>query len=113
MVLAEQPLCPRCKDAGYIVPAVDVDHDDNDPTNNERANLIGLCHACHSAKTRATMHRRFLPLPPPKGCDANGIPLDPAHPWRQSVARLLEKSPATEAGEPTGSTHAQRRETGV
>ncbi len=70
MVLAEQPLCPRCKDQGYIVPATDVDHDDNDPTNNERSNLVGLCHAHHSAKTNRDMGHRE-----PIGCDVDGWPL--------------------------------------
>lgn len=51
-VLAEQPMCADCYNAGRLTLATDVDHADNDPSNNERSNLIGLCHACHSAKTR-------------------------------------------------------------
>ena len=39
-----------------------------------------------------------------KGCDANGMPLDPHHPWN------VEKSPATEADEPTAPLHARSRE---
>lgn len=93
-VLSEQPLCPRCKDEGYIVPAVDVDHDDNDPSNNDRRNLIGLCHAHHSAKTHQDMgHRTAV------GCDVHGRPLP----------RLLEESPATKAHEPSASNRAHRR----
>jgi hypothetical protein len=83
------------------VMATDVDHIDNDPTNNERSNLASLCHACHSAKTMAELHGRTVTV---KGCDANGMPLDPRHPWN------LEKSPATKGGEPSGSLHAQDRE---
>lgn len=79
-VLSDEPLCPECRDQGLLVPATEVDHIDNDPTNNARENLQGLCRAHHSAKTHADMgHRVRL------GCDADGIPNDPAHPWRQAV----------------------------
>jgi len=80
LVLTEQPLCPECQKQGLLVDAVDVDHIDNDPSNNERTNLVGLCHSHHSAKTRAWMNggvRRVM------GCDADGMPLDPEHPWRK------------------------------
>lgn len=51
LVLSEQPLCPRCKEAGYLEFASEVDHVDNDPTNNLRDNLEGLCKQHHSQKT--------------------------------------------------------------
>lgn len=78
-VLRAQPLC-RCGEW-----ATDVDHKDNNATNNERSNLQGLCHECHSRKTQADMGNRVR-----WGCDANGMPLDPSHPWHS------EKSPATD-----------------
>jgi 5-methylcytosine-specific restriction enzyme A len=86
LVLTEQPLCPECQKQGLLVTAIDVDHIDNDPSNNERSNLVGLCHPHHSAKTRAWMNggRRVV-----RGCDANGSPLDPAHPW--SIADCCNK----------------------
>lgn len=52
LVLSEQPLCPECQAAGYLVPAIEVDHIDNDPTNNLRENLQGLCKLHHGQKTR-------------------------------------------------------------
>ena len=52
LVLTEQPLCAHCLDEGSFSPATDVDHVDNDPANNARSNLVGLCHRCHSRKTR-------------------------------------------------------------
>lgn len=55
-VLAEQPMCADCYSAGRMTLATDVDHADNDPANNELSNLVGLCHACHSAKTRRWMN---------------------------------------------------------
>ena len=52
LVLTEQPMCPTCIATGYIGHAVEVDHIDNDPANNLRDNLIGLCKMHHGQKTR-------------------------------------------------------------
>lgn len=71
-VLCEQPICDHCQ----MEPAIEVDHVDNDPSNNERSNLVGLCRSCHSRKTQADMGHRVK-----YGCDANGMPADPRHPW--------------------------------
>lgn len=84
-VLSEQPLCEHCIKRGFVVSATDVDHVNGDPTDNSRDNLAALCHECHSRKTMGGK----------LGCDAQGMPLDPAHPW-------FQKSPATEAHEPHG-----------
>lgn len=106
-VLAEQPLCPECRDQGLLVPATEVDHQDNDPSNNSRDNLVGLCKTHHSAKTAAEMRGH---KPKVKGCDVHGNPLDPHHAWhRGTIAPLLEKSPATDQPEPHGSLRARRR----
>lgn len=109
LVLKEQPLCPECGDQGLIVPATEVDHQDNDPCNNERSNLVGLCKPHHSAKTAAEMRGQ---KPKVKGCDAMGRPLDPDHAWNQGTVEPLlrgQKSPGTEGHKPTGSTRARRR----
>lgn len=58
VVLAEQPLCPDCHAAGVLRLALDVDHADGDPTNNDRSNLIGRCRPCHSRKTRIEAQAR-------------------------------------------------------
>ena len=80
-VLAREPLCRHC---GKV--ATDVDHISGDPSDNRDANLQPLCHACHSHKTgRERAGLRML-----HGCDASGMPRDPAHPWN-------EKSPAGES----------------
>lgn len=71
-VLREQPLC-ACGCHGL---ATDVDHINNDPTDNRRENLQGLAHECHSRKTQQDMGKRVT-----WGCDEHGMPLDPNHPW--------------------------------
>lgn len=76
LVLAEQPLCPECKERGILEPATEVHHMDDDPTNNDRGNLVGLCKPCH---TRHTL--RDMGMNVSYGCDASGWPLDPAHHW--------------------------------
>jgi 5-methylcytosine-specific restriction enzyme A len=107
LVLHEQPLCPDCRDQGLLIPATEVDHQDNDPSNNSRDNLVGLCKPHHSAKTMAELHGR---KPKVKGCDEHGNPLDPHHQWKRgTVAPLIEKSPATDQPKPTGSLRAHRR----
>lgn len=77
-VLAAKPLCVHCLDRGLLIAATDVDHRDNDPTNNDRDNLDPLCHQCHSRKTQADMGKRVS-----HGCDINGMPMDPSHPWNK------------------------------
>lgn len=71
-VLRASPLCASCRTQW----ATDVDHADNDPTNNAPENLVALCHECHSRKTQADMGKRIS-----YGCDERGMPLDPDHPW--------------------------------
>lgn len=89
-VIAEQPLCGQCEREGRYVAGNEVDHIDNDPTNNERSNLENLCKACHSRKTNRDMGHNVA-----YGCDANGMPLDPNHPWNR------EKSPGPQPAKPT------------
>ncbi|NEX63453.1 HNH endonuclease [Noviherbaspirillum sp. 17J57-3] len=108
LVLAEQPLCADCERCGWTTPANEVDHADNDPTNNERSNLIGLCRPCHSRKTQHFEHYKrtgqWLPI---KGCDVHGRPLDPLHFW--NTDRRAQKSPEQNGPEPAMGTHARDR----
>ena len=41
------------------------------------SNLRGVCHACHN---RITAHGQAMR---PKGCDAQGWPIDPDHAWNR------------------------------
>jgi 5-methylcytosine-specific restriction endonuclease McrA len=42
-------------------------------------NLQSLCGRCHAAKSAAERSGR-----PMIGCDVDGVPLDPGHPWNQT-----------------------------
>lgn len=75
-VLSEKPLCEYCP-PGTITPATEVDHVNNDPADNSRCNLKSTCKPCHSLKTMADLHGRPARL----GCDAEGNPINPMHPW--------------------------------
>ena len=98
VVLSSEPLCRHCTARGLTVPATEVDHR-NGPADNRLESLQPLCKPCHSVQTNADMGRKSRN--PLRGCDAEGRPLDPCHPW--GAAQTGEKSPAT--GTPrTGST---------
>lgn len=56
-VLREQPCCQECRSRGRVVMSTDVDHIVPHRGDEDlfwaRSNLQGLCHGCHSAKTRS------------------------------------------------------------
>ena len=96
-VLRGEPLCRHCTARGLTMAATEVDHRDDDPSNNELINLMPLCKPCHSRKTLRDMG--YSVRDASMGCDKDGMPLDPSHPWRKAMAVDLaraEKSPATE-----------------
>ena len=98
-VLSSEPLCRMCTAQGKTVPATDVDHRNNDPSNNDLVNLQPLCHECHSRKTQRDQGFNVR-----MGCDTEGKPLDHQHHWNNATESDLvrpagtvsEKSPATE-----------------
>ena len=77
-------LCAYCSARGLVVPSAIVDH--VNPHNGDLAlfwdsnNWQGLCWSCHSAKSSEDRTGRQRQI---KGCDQNGMPLDPSSPWRQ------------------------------
>ncbi|MGY8679560.1 HNH endonuclease [Bradyrhizobium sp. UFLA05-153] len=84
--LREQPLCELCLDAGRVEVATVVDHlvaisKGGEPFPPLYA-LLSLCASCHNTKTRVIeqLGRKFLF----RGCDINGMPLDPDHPWNRT-----------------------------
>lgn len=63
VVLTRNPLCAQHQVFGDIVPAVDVDHIDNNPNNNNADNLVGLCRSCHAKKTAVEMRGKIYMMP--------------------------------------------------
>ncbi|MEI6485476.1 MAG: HNH endonuclease [Sphingomonadales bacterium] len=80
------PLCIGCEAVGRITVANTVDHvlpvSAGGPAFPGHDGLASYCPACHSAKTaRGEEAGAAITRKPRKGCDVNGNPLDPAHPW--------------------------------
>ena len=104
-VLSGDPLCRHCTSRGLTVVATEVDHLNNDPTDNRLVNLQPLCKSCHSIKTMAELHGREVPM----GCATDGTPLSPTHHWNKPTTAVLlrpaaavdERSPATDDAKPT------------
>jgi 5-methylcytosine-specific restriction protein A len=74
----QQPLCVKCLEQGRVREWTQLDHK-RALTNGgtyEDSNLQGLCDECHDAKTREDLGHK-----PSGRCDANGMPIDPNHPW--------------------------------
>lgn len=90
--LRKEPGCRFCYELdGRLVPASVADH-----VEPHHGNLVlfagplqSLCAHCHNSR-KARQERGGHML----GCDADGVPLDPAHPWRQEVEREREHAAA-------------------
>jgi 5-methylcytosine-specific restriction enzyme A len=82
--LQAEPLCRWCKSEGRIVPASIADH--IDPHRGDRVKFAGplqsLCASCHSSRKQQLEKSGSV-----AGCDVQGIPLDPNHPWRLEIER--------------------------
>lgn len=81
--LATHPLCEMCLSRAKIEPAVAVDHivaisAGGDPFPGLDA-LMSLCTSCHNRKTNVVEQQGKTLFE--KGCDIDGNPLDPRHPW--------------------------------
>lgn len=77
--------CRRCAARGEQVLATDVDHIVSIRRGGSRldwANLQPLCARCHGRKT-VRQDGGFGRQPYIRGCDINGRPLDPNHPWNK------------------------------
>ena len=70
MKLQETPLCEYCNG---LKRAWGVHHLDEDPYNSDPDNLKSICFVCHER-----LHGR---MKSPAGYGADGMPLDPKHPW--------------------------------
>lgn len=82
--LSTAPLCEPCERRGRIEQASHVDHIQSmaaggDPYPDLEG-LMSMCAPCHSIKTNAKDRAGGKGVAY-KGCDADGTPLDPAHPF--------------------------------
>lgn len=83
--LAIEPLCRGCKPR--LVMANTVDHvraiSDGGPAFPGHDGLASYCPGCHSAKTaRGAEAGAVRSTKPRRGCNPDGTPLDPSHPWQ-------------------------------
>lgn len=87
--LVAEPTCQPCTAMGRLTMANTVDHNvpisAGGPAFPGLDGLTSMCPSCHSAKTargtEAGGARTTRAIQPRKGCDAEGNPLDPSHPW--------------------------------
>ena len=97
--LSIEPLCRGCL-PHRITPANTVDHvraiSEGGHAFPGHDGLASYCPACHSSKTaRGAEAGAVRSSKPRKGCDANGNPLDPAHPWQEKSLRAGALGPRT------------------
>ncbi|WP_419828299.1 HNH endonuclease [Sphingomonas sp.] len=85
-------MCEPCDAAGLLTLANTVDH--AVPVSAGGAPFPGLheltsmCASCHGAKTaRGVEAGAVRSSKPRRGCDADGNPLDPEHPWHGKSLR--------------------------
>ncbi len=80
--LKKNPLCVYCQREGRVTEAKVVDHiiphrGDQKLFWNQN-NWQALCKSCHSGTKQREENGSAV-----KGCDENGIPLDPNHHWNK------------------------------
>lgn len=82
--LQASPLCEPCKRRGRLISPSHVDHvvsiaSGGDPLPTLDG-LMSMCAGCHSIKTNAKDRAGGKGVAF-KGCDVDGLPLDPEHPF--------------------------------
>ena len=83
--LGVNPYCAVCLRMGKLTVATVVDHiiphrGDQDRFWDED-NWQALCETHHNSKTMGEVNERRGFAVKPRGCNADGMPTDPAHPW--------------------------------
>ncbi|SNT07219.1 5-methylcytosine-specific restriction enzyme A [Sphingomonas laterariae] len=97
--LARFPMCEECERIGRLVPANTVDHrraiSDGGAPFPGHEGLASYCPSCHGAKTaRGSEAGAIRSSKPRRGCNPDGTPLDPAHPWHGKSLRADAEGPA-------------------
>jgi 5-methylcytosine-specific restriction protein A len=81
--LAANPFCALCQQRGKLTRATVVDHIEPHKGDHrlfwKRENHQGLCASCHDGAKKQLERSGTL-----RGCDEDGVPLDPAHHWRRA-----------------------------
>ena len=96
--LAIEPACRGCAAMGRLTLANTVDHvvavsEGGHPFPGHDG-LASYCPSCHNAKTaRGAEAGAIRTSKPRRGCDADGNPLDPTHPWREKSLRADDRLP--------------------
>ena len=96
--LALFPMCEGCEAMGRMVLANTVDHRisvnaGGDPFPSHDG-LASYCPSCHGAKTaRGIEAGAVRSTKPRRGCNPDGSPLDPAHPWHGKSLRAERLRP--------------------
>jgi len=101
--LSVNPLCEPCEWRGVHREANAVDHivsiASGGPAFPPLDGLRSMCTPCHSIKT-AALDRAGGKGVAFKGCDPDGLPLDPDHPFLIGGGNPLEGSEADQMGPP-------------
>jgi 5-methylcytosine-specific restriction protein A len=101
--LSLHPLCLDCREIGIVTLASVVDHvhaiSNGGAAFPAHEGLRSLCPSCHSQKTargpEAGAVRTTRARKPRKGCNADGAPIDPRHPW--NAQKSLKAGPTETA----------------
>lgn len=110
--LQVEPLCQACSRRGLVTPASHVDHVLSIKQGGEPfpplAGLMSLCPSCHSIKTNAKDRAGGKGVAF-KGCDADGVPLDPEHPFvAEGYTPSQDGEPSRRGPAGTSQTHLVR-----
>ncbi|MFD1789674.1 HNH endonuclease [Sphingomonas floccifaciens] len=99
--LSLSPLCVGCEAMGVMTLANTVDHvvaiSDGGPAFPDHDGLTSYCGPCHGAKTaRGSEAGAVRTRKPRRGCNPDGTPLDPAHPWHGKSLRADGTGPTSD-----------------
>lgn len=79
--LRAEPACRMCAQLGVTTAATVVDHivapKGNEALFWDPGNWQSLCKPCHDSVKQSQERTGIL-----RGCDVDGVPVDPAHHWR-------------------------------